>query len=1055
MSDEVISSYAEEASLQPQTDKRKKVAKKPEGKRLCGIVWTTRLILIVVGVVVVLVIVLALIVVYVIAPKIAQSSLNSSNLNLSSSSITNATATSFTIVSAGNVTNAGSVNADISFPDPVTVSWIQPNGSDLPLGTITLSPISANGGFGNVSLDTLFLVTDAAAFGKFATYMIQGTVWVWRLTGSATVHALGITMNGLSLDKTITMAGFGGLTNAQVKGFDAGPAPGDEVAVNVTTGIFNPSEITIDMGDCFFDFVLGNGHGNMSASNVIITPGTNLLTLTGDILAPGNSSGLTFLQKFAAIVAPGNIVPVTVTGDHVISKSGGEVSWLNTAFKSLNLSVSMNLTDIAQTSITNADLTLNSSQIGSITEDTFVITGSGIASNAGFLDATLTFPDPVSVYWTTSSADVLLGTMNLSPLVVSGVSYPKSGAITINSPFNISNIVGMGNFSAALINGDDFIWTLKGGVVAESYGFSFSGLVLNKQIKMAAFAGLTKVGITAFDLPSSDPTTGIHIVTTSAIENPSEISISMGDVSFSLANNGTPIGFLGATDLTLVPGSNSVSMTGGLKVASVQVLSVIIANFLGGNGLNTTIVGSSSSLNASWLNYGLSQLVLNVDVPSPTLNQSIISGFTIPGMSVSMITADQTGMSVLLSAPEVDATFNLPYDFPITVLDVQQSLEFVNPQTGVAFATLESGTASATSDQSAHSIKTSISNAAFNAISGHETDFSTFFYALATSKEASVTIQGTATSTASTDAGTVQIPLPLSDTLIIPGFDGFKNLTVTDTRIVGGDSNGVQLAVDIILYNPSTVALNTGEEATFDLEYVTAAGSLKVGTATLPSPLNVVPGSNVITASAVLSADTTSALSVEVVSGIMAGFIAGESVNLNIVGTSSSISYTSLVPAFSALTIPATISGPSPAPVLVPSSKLYVNGTVLASGQLCKLSITLLNPFNADYTIYSIVGNITVPALNNYLIGSLDSQFPTGVLVPQGGSATTPIIPMIQTEAQITATIENVVTVISLANSGKFFVNAQQLLGLTVGTAPASLLYSATDINVSVTFVSG
>ncbi|KAJ3205680.1 hypothetical protein HDU82_005041 [Entophlyctis luteolus] len=1021
----------------------------PQGKKVCGIVWNKKRLIILVVCLAIGIVVIALLAVFVIAPKIAQSALDGSQLNLSSSTIAKVTEESFAITSSGNATNTGAISADISFPDPVSVYWVN-DGPDMLLGTLTLQPISASGGYGDVSLNSTFVIANTTAVGLFSVYMIQGTSWSWRLSGSCTVKALGITMNGISLNKIVTMSGFAGLNQTTVKGLDAGNAPNNEVSVNVTTAIINPSTITIDMGTCVFDFTMGNGQGNMTANNVIMVPGSNILTLSGVIFAPANTSGLDVNEKLAAVVAPGGVVPVTVLGDHVIS-NGAKVSWLNAAFKTLDLGVKMNLTDIAQSAVTGSVLSLSSNSISSIAENSFYLSGAGEATQAGYMDAELTFPNPVSVYWSTSTSDILLGTLRLSPLIVNG-TYPKSGAISIGSNFNISDTNAMANFSSALINDASFTWRLVGTANAEAYGMVFENLLLDKKVTVGGFDALTNVTVVAFDLPTSDSTNGIHIATTADLVNPSSITIAMGDVSFGLEVNGTSIGSLAATALTMTPGVNSVPMTGYMKLDNEDMLSAMFESVLGGSGLATVVIGKSSSLGASWLDASLTTLKLNVFVPSPTLTSPIISGLSIPAMGVEMIASDQTGMTTLLSSAKVGATFNLPYDFSVSVQSVAQSLTFYDVKSGTAFATLETDTTAATSDMSTHTITTSISNAAFNAISGQEALFESFFYTLGVSSSASVAIKGTATSVASTDAGTVKLALPLSDTLTIAGFDGLKNLVVKETLIVGGDSTGVKLQVSVVLNNPSTLTLTTHADATFDL----MIGSTKVGTAVIPQ-VALVPGDNAITTSGTISGDSSNAA---VVTALMAGFIAGESAQVTIQGTSSTISYTSLQSTFAAMSIPATISGPSPAPVLVSSSVMYLNTTVLTealafqvfgSGNLADLTVTVNNPFDTDYTIYTITSTVTMPQFNNKVAGTINVNFGSaGLLVPKGGSVVSPKFPLIQTVDQEKGTLANQTAILEYAAAKTFVVDAAQQLGIAIGTAQASLPYTASNISVSV-----
>jgi hypothetical protein len=99
-------------------------------------------------------------------------------------------------------------------------------------------------------------------------------------------------------------------------------------------------------------------------------------------------------------------------------------------------------------------------------------------SQAGFLDATLSFPDPVNLFWTNvpDKPDVLLATVNLPDMSVSGAA-PKSGVLELqNVKVSIVDVEAMGRFSSFLIKGDSFSWRLSGNAAAKAYGLTFGGL---------------------------------------------------------------------------------------------------------------------------------------------------------------------------------------------------------------------------------------------------------------------------------------------------------------------------------------------------------------------------------------------------------------------------------------------------------------------------------------------------------------------------------------------------------------------------------------------------
>ncbi|KAJ3072142.1 hypothetical protein HDU98_004154 [Podochytrium sp. JEL0797] len=677
-------------------------------------------------------------------------------------------------------------------------------------------------------------------------------------------------------------------------------------------------------------------------------------------------------------------------------------------------------------------------------ENSFMLSGAGTVSDAGHLDATLTFPEPVDVYWTNRSdgePDLPLGTVFLSPVTVSGST--GSGEVVMDSQFNISSVENMATFSAFMINSVEFSWRLSGVAAAKAMGLTVKSLTFNQVITMAGFDGLKTVSIDSFDLPSSDAVNGIHINTTSTIQNPSSITLDLGDVLFNLhGHDMTHIGSLFATDVIMTPGANTIPMTGNMKVENPLKLSYLMNTFLlSGKGLDSIIVGNSSSYGVSWVDASLQNTQIHITVPSPILDGPIVSDLDIPAMAVSMNASDPSGMSVSLSAPVCTAKFTLPYTFPIDVTKVQQTLDFVDIESGIAFATLTTAFGNSTTDQSTNVLTTSVSGGKLVAIPGQEAMFAHFMAGLTFADEASVNIKGSATSVVDTHAGVATIKLPLTDILTLEGFQGFQDVEVLSTKVIGGDVEGVHLAVDIILNNPSTVSLSTNVDVTMDLQI----GGVIVGRVVMPM-MQVVPGPNAVSSAVTMfyGSDVESQMALR---HVMSGFIAGQSVESRILGSVDSIIYESLKPAFSKLAIPATISGPQDA-VMVVSSELTPGDA--KTGRPSMNVFTIANPLDAAYTLHEIKATVSVQTPKGLMvIGNIDVKLQNPVTVPAHSQAKTESIPLIQTPAQIAS---SGVFVMSLLMSGKdtMLANANQTLSATIGSYPVMLDYQANDVPVKI-----
>ncbi|KAJ3347838.1 hypothetical protein HDU83_001789 [Entophlyctis luteolus] len=1028
------------------TDEEQLVGVKTGGKRgivgriCCGIEWTKRRLIICAAVAVVLLIVFILLLVYVFAPLIAQASINSAVMTLTSTTITSPTNSTFQLAAIGTVSNAGFLDATLTFPSAITVYWTnRDNAADLPLGTLSLTPISVSGGIpksGSIALATSFEITSAENMGLFAVNMIHASSFSWLLSGTASAQALGMTFNNLNLAKVVTLEGFGGLKNVTVEGFTPSAGANNALAIMVETGIVNPSNITIEMGDMYFTFDLGTGVGSMEAVNITMKGGFNDLTMNGEVVVPDSNGSV---NSSISSLGLGSVVTLDVKGDHVVSTSG-YVGWLNEAFKSLELNVTMNLTDIAQKSISSADLSLTATAISDAKESSFQIVATGEATNAGTMDATVTFPDPIKVYWTSrpsGAADLLLGTMPMSSLVVSGTS-PKSAPINLDSTFTISDTTAMGEFATYMIQGTSFSWRLVGGATAEAYGLTFPDLSLDKVVTLSGFNSLPDPTVTSFDLPDSD-SSGIHVVTTATASNPSTITIDMGTLDFDMAYSGTNIGTLSASGVSIVPGTNSLSMSGRMYTTDNDLLSTLFSKFLTGTSLNVNVVGTSvtttSGVQPSWLNTAFQSLTLSISLPSPSLSQAIVSGLAIPAMTIAFSASDTTGDTVTVTASTVTASFHNPYAFSITVEQVQTNLEFYDQSSGTAFATISIPLTSAS--LSGTTVYTSITGQSLSAISGQESLFANLFKEITTGSSATVGVKGSVTSVVKTDAssGTVTISgLPLDDSMSFSGFDGLSGVSLTSSAVVGGDSStGLHMQVGATINNPSTITLQLNTDVTLNA----VVGGSVIGTVKL-SDLTLSPGANAITTNAYLiasSGDSTATANLETA---MSAYIGGSSTSLTLQGTTSSVPYSSLQSAFAALSIGTTLAGQT--------SSLIVSGVMSTDlpTSLVGSTITISNPLGAAITIKSMTATVSY---STTAIATIDYTLTNPTTIAAGGTATTEKIPLslVLSWADLLALVETVLGAVS----GTLHVNIASTISDNLGTFPNTITYSQSNVPIT------
>ncbi|KAJ3316760.1 hypothetical protein HDU76_001562 [Blyttiomyces sp. JEL0837] len=630
---------------------------------------------------------------------------------------------------------------------------------------------------------------------------------------------------------------------------------------------------------------------------------------------------------------------------------------------------------IAQQSIDQSSLSFTTVSISSIQETAFTLNSNGQVTNAGSLDATISFPNAVSVYWTdrpNNAADLLIGYLNLPDLAVSGSSHAADVKVQ-NAQFKIADVKNMGQFSKYLISSKSFSWLLSGSAKAKALGIDINNLSMNKKVVVGGFAGFTGVTIDAFDLPESDPTKGIVIQTKTTLQNPSIITIELGQLNFDTYVNGSNIGSLTAEKVTLAPGKNSLDLNGHLKAinaSDVDTLSSVFSFYLGGTS-NPLIVNGTSVVPAagpaSWLSAGFVGLTLDVTLNGESEEQRkhrLVSNLKIPAISVTFNPADSTGFTVNSSAPVINTDFYSPFNFPLNVQSAQQDIYFVDPATNIKFAHLTTGFNPASADQTAGKLNTSFTDATMTTVDNSteaQAAYEAFFTALTLAPGYTFNVEGLVTAKANTAGGLVTISnVNLTDSLTFAGFDGLSNVTVGAVKVVGGDANGLQLNIDTTILNPSQITLNLNADVVMNM--AASTGEI-LGTVTLPN-LSLAPGPNKIAATSVFNPKGDAAVAAGKI--LLSKFLAQQSQKVSIAGGADAVKYTSLKQAFSKVTVNTDL----------PSSitQNLVAGAVLSTIDLSKTpaqATTLLNLVNPLDTAFAVTNMEASVKYRGQQIGSI------------------------------------------------------------------------------------
>ncbi|KAI0035854.1 hypothetical protein K488DRAFT_76325 [Vararia minispora EC-137] len=527
------------------------------------------------------------------------------------------------------------------------------------------------------------------------------------------------------------------------------------------------------------------------------------------------------------------------------------------AFKQFNVSAKVDRTalyligavapPIVQTLVTGSNLTFSAANITNLSDGGFDLSLEGALTNIGPLDASISFPEPVTVTWQGSNiAQIALP--DLCAAANTGIPNLKT-----NAHLTITDEAAFTAFATFLLHNPEFTWTISTNALrVTALGTIFNGVSLNKDISFKAFNNLPGVTISNFNLPSDDPAGGIHIETDSAIPSPSQLGIDLGTVGFEAFFNGVDLGPLSGSNLFLAPMATTTEHLSGRLVpqndqTALDTIGVLFSNFLAGQNQTLNVKGSfvqpsGSSSSVSWLSAAFQTLELNVILPGQIFQ--IIQSITLDDLEIVMTQASHA-FAPPASSQRTVAEFKNPFGFSLQV--VQSAQNIIIAGQGVDIAQLvvpTSNTVSGVSTGNIAELDISFSNQTLQSL--NNAAFAQFFAAVTDTASVTFELKGSANITGKTTVGNIPISgIPFNVTTSLAGLNGFggtaglSNVTVVGSGGAGGNQY-ILATLTTTLSNPSNISLQT-----VGIEFPVIYQGTNIGRAAIPT-LNLVPGQNVI-----------------------------------------------------------------------------------------------------------------------------------------------------------------------------------------------------------------
>ncbi|KAI9228049.1 MAG: hypothetical protein DHS80DRAFT_23677 [Piptocephalis tieghemiana] len=511
-----------------------------------------------------LLIILIPLIILVIVPAVAQSAINGSKMSITSAHITSPKEDSFVMRMSGLVTDTGPFDAEIEMATPIQVY-----SDGVLLGEMMMDPISSKAGVGaKLESSPTFRVTNKDGFGDFSGRMLRTESFTWTLDGEVNIHAMGMTLTGIRLQKDITMKGMNNFPGVKILAFDL-PSnhPDGGITLSITSSLVNPSPIGMEVGDMAFDITYRDMKiGEAEATSVNLLPGVNEIQMQGRMIPQSSSEGLDVVSDMFTRYMAGETSPMSCIGTRTRPNSlSPPLSWLQKGFAGMKLDVpfpgAKNLKLIQKVEIGSMDMTFTPNTAYS----------PSASSSAVYASFKMPFAFPLEMRQVEQDISILDGGSELIHMTTPWSPASGSSAEGIMT-------TGFDNAAMEVLKGqealfDRFVYdlnmdasksfTMRGqanAVASTAVGdVTIRGIKFEDTVSLLGLKGLNSEPITVNSMKLTGGTPDYLIIDmVVGMINPSNVGISVGHVEMDAYYAGHRMGRVIIPNMVLKPGMNSV-----------------------------------------------------------------------------------------------------------------------------------------------------------------------------------------------------------------------------------------------------------------------------------------------------------------------------------------------------------------------------------------------------------------------------------------------------------------------------------------------------------------
>ncbi|KAI7857202.1 hypothetical protein BDC45DRAFT_501916 [Circinella umbellata] len=593
---------------------------------------------------VVIVVVAVLLIVFVFFPMIAQHIMNQAGIEVGGADITFSAPddnlqrrqeqptydmnSTFYMKMTSKLTHTGPFAADIQFHNPITVFY-----NDTLLGTITLPDTHVSGGGGSLEAVTPFQIEDPNYFAQFSKDMLSQKNFVWKMKGKLDITALSRTAT-VDLDKEINLLGMDGFPEVKITSFELpGDAPEGGIQVSLGTQLVSPSPIGVQLGTIALQIGYdGVTIGQVTSEDVTLKQGPNDLVLKGVLTPQTKPEDLEKVGVLFSNYVAGKMSQTSATGVSAAPNGKDSIGWLSEGFRSVQLNVGLGL---EQPLSIIKGVSMGYLDLGFTPDAPYAPVTSAPAVVADF-----DIPFGFSLNITEVQQELQMGTNETGEFAKISVPFVPAtsdqAAGKLQFAMNAVTIQGLEGKEKQF---DDFTYALT---ASDLYSFQVGG---NASTKTSTPIGNITLSGISFEVPTalhglqflnSTPTVinGIDVTGGTpenlllsinvSMDNPSDFSISTGDVGFAFLASNEQLGNVQLSNLKLERGTNAVTAVSTFDPKKSPVGQNLLSTFVMGQNNDVTIAGYDGSTGIASLANALGAITIGTSLPG--LKEKLIKG---------------------------------------------------------------------------------------------------------------------------------------------------------------------------------------------------------------------------------------------------------------------------------------------------------------------------------------------------------------------------------------------------------------------------------------------